>query len=112
MTSLTDASPILFPAYAHPIKMVVCDLDGTLVQANLEVSNAVLDAIQAVSQAGVKVVIATGRMFPSALPYVQRLGLDTPVICYQGAVVRDSQDGFTLRYSNPVPLDLAKEIVG
>ncbi len=112
MPTFTDTPPVLFPAYEHPIKMVVCDLDGTLVQSDLKVSDTVLETIQAVTNKGVKVVIATGRMFPSALPYVKRLGLDTPVICYQGAVVRDSQDGFALRYSNPVPLDLAKDIVG
>ncbi len=106
-----ETTPILFPAYAHPIKMVVCDLDGTLVQSDLNVSPAVLETIQAVSQHGVKVVIATGRMFPSALPYVKRLGLETPVICYQGAMVRDTHADFTLRYSNPVPLDLAQDIV-
>jgi Cof subfamily protein (haloacid dehalogenase superfamily) len=41
-------------------------------------------------------VLATGRMFRSALPYAQQLGTDEPLICYQGAVVR-APDGELLR---------------
>jgi Cof subfamily protein (haloacid dehalogenase superfamily) len=111
MPTETRHAPILLPDYPHPIKLVVCDLDGTLVQPDLLVNDTILDTIQCLHQVGVKVVIATGRMFPSALPYVKRLGLDTPVICYQGAVVRDTIDDYALRYENPVPLPLAREIV-
>jgi Cof subfamily protein (haloacid dehalogenase superfamily) len=111
MSTAFDALPTLFPAYATPIKMVVCDLDGTLVHRDLSVSPVVQARINTAVASGVKVVIATGRMFPSALPYVPRLGLDTPVICYQGAVVRDSQAPYTLRYENPVPMDLARAVV-
>ncbi len=111
MPTETRHAPILLPDYPHTIKLVVCDLDGTLVQPDLQVNDTILDTIQSLHQVGVKVVIATGRMFPSALPYVKRLGLDTPVICYQGAVVRDTIDDYALRYENPVPLPLAREIV-
>ena len=111
MPAETQNVPMFLPDYPHEIKLVVCDLDGTLVQSDLKVNETVMNAIQAVSERGVKVVIATGRMFPSALPYVKRLGLDTPVICYQGAVVRDTVDDYALRYENPVPLPLAQEIV-
>ncbi len=30
----------------------------------------------------------TGRPFPGALPWVKRLGLETPIVCYQGAQIR------------------------
>jgi Cof subfamily protein (haloacid dehalogenase superfamily) len=89
----------LFPSYSHPIKMVVCDLDGTLVQS------------AECSQKGIKVVIATGRMYPSAQPYATRLGLDTPVVCYQGAVVKETVGAQELRYMNPVPLEVARRLV-
>ena len=41
-------------------------------------------------------VLATGRMFRSALPYAEALGSQAPLICYQGAVVRGT-DGEPLR---------------
>jgi Cof subfamily protein (haloacid dehalogenase superfamily) len=39
-------------------------------------------------RAGVAVVACTGRPFPGALPWVKRLGVDGPIICYQGAEIR------------------------
>ncbi len=39
-------------------------------------------------RAGITVVACTGRPFPGALPWVERLGLETPIVCYQGAQVR------------------------
>ncbi len=34
-------------------------------------------------------IACTGRPFPGALPWVERLGLAGPIICYQGAQVRN-----------------------
>ncbi len=39
-------------------------------------------------RAGITVVACTGRPFPGALPWVKRLGLETPIVCYQGAQIR------------------------
>ena len=39
-------------------------------------------------RAGIDVVACTGRPFPGALPWAKRVGLDGPIICYQGAQVR------------------------
>jgi len=116
MNAITADTPNLvaaprFPDYPHPIKMVVCDLDGTLVQSDLTVSDAVLNTIAECTQQGIKVVIATGRMYPSAQPYATRLGLDTPIICYQGAVVKETVGDKELRYMNPVPLSVARRLV-
>lgn len=47
------------------------------------------EAVKAAAAAGVHVVLTTGRMFRSALPYAGQLGLKGPMINYQGAVVRD-----------------------
>jgi len=37
---------------------------------------------------GVIFTIATGRMYASALPYIQELGIDVPVITYNGALIK------------------------
>ena len=41
-------------------------------------------------------VIATGRIFPSARSYAALLGSDSPVICYNGSMIR-SPDGGVIR---------------
>jgi Cof subfamily protein (haloacid dehalogenase superfamily) len=56
------------------------------------------------------VIVVTGRMFRSALPYVEEAGIDDPVICYQGAVVADPNTGVFLRHV-PIPRAVALEAI-
>jgi Cof subfamily protein (haloacid dehalogenase superfamily) len=73
-----------------PIKLIAIDLDGTVVKHDLSISEAVIAGLQrAQSDFGCKVVIATGRMFPSTLKFAARVGITNPVITYQGAMIRD-----------------------
>ena len=90
------------------IKLLVTDIDDTLIGHDLRLSQRNADAIKAARDQGVIVAIATGRMHDSAMPYVDRLDLHGPVLSYQGAVIIDSLTGETIRYC-PLTLDLAKE---
>jgi Cof subfamily protein (haloacid dehalogenase superfamily) len=76
-----------------PIRLLALDLDGTLINDALQMAPRDEEAVKAAVAAGVHVVLATGRMFRSALPYAERLGLTGPLINYQGAVVRDLGTG-------------------
>jgi Cof subfamily protein (haloacid dehalogenase superfamily) len=55
-------------------------------------------------------VVVTGRMYRSVKPYLETLGIDDPVVCYQGAVVADPRTGEFLRHV-PIPLDRAREAI-
>ena len=66
-------------------------------------------AVLAVCQAEIPFVIVTGRMFRSVRRYLDELGLDGLVVCYQGAVVADASGRF-LRHV-PIPLELAREAI-
>ena len=55
-------------------------------------------------------IVVTGRMFRSVLPYLEAAGIDDPVVCYQGAVVADPRTGEFLRHE-PIPLELAREAI-
>ena len=59
--------------------------------------------------AGVTVIACTGRPFPGALPWVEKLGLKGPVVCYQGAQVRDLDGEMLLDHG--VPHALAMEVI-
>jgi Cof subfamily protein (haloacid dehalogenase superfamily) len=67
-------------------------------------------AIRAARAAGIRVIIATGRMFVSVRPYALQAGIDDPVVCYQGAVVAEPVTGTWLRHE-PIPVALGKEAV-
>src|SRR6185503_4144401 len=60
-------------------------------------------------EAGIHVIVVTGRMYRSIAPYLREAGLDEPVVCYQGAVVADA-DGTFLRHV-PIPLEAAREAI-
>ncbi|MEL7475594.1 MAG: HAD family hydrolase, partial [Cyanobacteria bacterium J06555_12] len=67
------------------IRLLVLDIDGTIAGDSNEVSPTVIDAITTAKAKGVKVAIATGRMYQSALRFHQVLGSDMPLAAYQGA---------------------------
>ena len=73
------------------IKLFVTDIDGTL----LPVGSAVVpeknvEAVKAMTAAGVKVVIATGRMHGAALSIAAQLGASLPIISFNGALIKSS----------------------
>jgi hypothetical protein len=92
------------------IKLIALDLDGTLFTDDLVISERTREAIKAAQASGVLVTLATGRMFTSARKIAGDLGIDAPLICYQGALVRHSGTGETL-YHKTVPLHLTHEII-
>ena len=68
-----------------------------------------VDAVGRMVAAGVSVIACTGRPYPGALPWVERLGLEGPIVCYQGAEVRTLDGGVLLDHG--VTHDLAMEVV-
>lgn len=79
----------------HRIKfdLVAIDLDGTLLGSDNKISPRVEESLALVQAKGIKVTIATGRMFISARTFAKQLGIDVPLICYQGAQIRDPITG-------------------
>ncbi|MBP2655258.1 MAG: yidA 2 [Firmicutes bacterium] len=92
------------------IKMVALDLDDTLLNSTHAVSLRAHRAIQLAVEAGVMVTMATGRMYRSALPYALELGLDVPLVTYNGALIKWSRSGETLLH-RPIDVSLAEEIL-
>ena len=97
---MSDAAPPRVPS-AGPFKALAVDVDGTLVDHTFEIRPRNLEALRRVIAGGCRVIIATGRMYRSALKYAEAIGTEEPMICYQGAVVR-SRAGEILR-EWPVP---------
>lgn len=94
------------------VKLIVSDLDDTLLADDLTIPEVNVEAISQARAQGITFTFATGRMFVSSLPYIRQLGLpaDVPVICYNGAVIRLA-NGHVI-YENPLPHELACQIVG
>jgi Cof subfamily protein (haloacid dehalogenase superfamily) len=73
------------------VPLVVLDLDGTLLAPSGAVSPRVRAAVRAVHERGTLVTLATGRRLWAVRPIAEELGIRTPVILYNGAVVYDLQ---------------------
>lgn len=72
------------------VRLFVTDIDGTLMPEGGRISAKNIKAIHDLEQAGVKVVLATGRMYKAALPIAEQLGLHVPIIAYNGAMIKSS----------------------
>jgi len=92
------------------IKLIAVDLDDTLLRNDWTLSPRNKAAIQKAQAQGVRVTLATGRMAVSARRYAEELGMDIPIITYQGALIQQVLSGEVL-FHRVIPKDLAVELV-
>ncbi len=71
-------------------KMLVTDMDYTLLNKEKKVSDRNREALRRAMEKGVHMVVATGRIYTSARIYAKLLGLDTPIIASNGALIKDA----------------------
>ena len=94
--------------------MIATDLDDTLLNEKSEISSRNKKAVRRAVDAGVRFVIATGRMYKTSVHYLQQMGLDgdCPLINYHGAMVKKSTSGELILHrpiSNTVAVAVAEE---
>jgi Cof subfamily protein (haloacid dehalogenase superfamily) len=75
----------------YPIRLLALDIDGTLLNPQFCISDVDLAALRRAHEAGIEIVVVTGRRHDFALPIVQLLGFDLWVISSNGAVTRSLQ---------------------
>lgn len=90
--------------------MIAIDLDGTLLTDELIISSDTVKGIQKAVALGTIVTIATGRMFPSAKIFAQQLGINVPLITYQGAIIKDIAEKEVI-YERLVSPDVSQKLV-
>ena len=90
-------------------KLIALDLDGTLLDSSLRLSDANAEALRQAIAAGVQVVLATSRWYGLAKRTADRLGISTPLICSNGAIVKRPADGQELLHLY-VDRELAREV--
>ena len=73
-------------------RLLVCDLDGTLLENPPELDLALVEGLRCAMERGLIFTIATGRMPPGTARYRDELGVTAPMIFYNGALVRDHEE--------------------
>ena len=76
------------------IKLIATDLDNTLLDhITGEVPESTAHLFHQAAQKGVLTAVATGRCYPSALAAARKIGARTPVICYNGSLIKWGDTG-------------------
>jgi Cof subfamily protein (haloacid dehalogenase superfamily) len=91
------------------IRLIVADLDGTLLDSRHVVTPFTAAAIRQVTARGLWFTVATGKTFASTTDLLESFDIRIPVICSNGTEVY-APDGTQL-YANPIPRTSAVEAV-
>ena len=70
-------------------RLLVCDMDGTLLNSKSKVSKENKEALERFVEGGGLFTVATGRMEISVIPYLSDLPVNVPAILYNGAAIYD-----------------------
>lgn len=86
------------------------DIDGTLLDGHDQITDRTRAAIDRARAKGIRVFLATGRSIHGARKVHEDLGLDTPLVCYNGLVIFEPSTEDWL-YHRKVPDELVPELL-
>src|SRR5215469_18660334 len=92
------------------IKLIVIDIDGTLLTPESSITTRSLETIQAARKAGLGVTLATARRYSNTAMIANELGLNAPLILYDGAIVLEHPHRAIL-HKQLLPADVGQQAV-
>ena len=90
--------------------LAALDLDGTLLNDEHTVTNRSCEALQKLSAQGAVVVLISGRMHRAILPISDQIGLENPIISYNGGMVKHPGTGEVFHHT-PIPAAEAMALI-
>ncbi len=90
------------------IKLIVADLDGTLLTNESSISGNTKRIIFELKKNGVLFSFASGRLYSALMPFVEELQIKVPVISLDGSLIKDCRDGEIL-FESYVPAKYVKK---
>jgi Cof subfamily protein (haloacid dehalogenase superfamily) len=77
-------------------RILALDVDGTVLDSEGNLRPRTAAAVRRAAEAGIQPILCTGRRYRRAVPILRQLGLQTPLVCNSGAIVKDPTDHRTL----------------
>ena len=74
-------------------RLIAADIDDTLLDPAGNLTERTRAAFKRAMEKGAYVVLASGRMFDSTRPYAEIIGVNAPVISYNGGMIYDMRAG-------------------
>jgi Cof subfamily protein (haloacid dehalogenase superfamily) len=93
-------------------KVLVLDIDGTLMNSEKKITEKTKVALRAAQEAGVTIVLASGRPTPGIVPIAKEIGLDEYggyILSFNGAVVTNFKTG-EIVFETVLPHDKIQEL--
>ena len=95
---------------ARKYDLLAIDLDGTLLDSAHALPSVNRAALHRAHDAGMRIVLCTGRAFTETRPVLDQIGLDLDAaVTVFGALVTEVESGRTL-YRTALPLDMARAV--
>ncbi|WP_156288846.1 Cof-type HAD-IIB family hydrolase [Oceanobacillus salinisoli] len=91
--------------------LIALDLDGTLLTDKKEISSRTKQTVFKAMDEGHIVIIATGRPHRASIEYYHELGLKTPMVNFNGALIHHPTDKKWDVLHNPMPIRTARQII-
>lgn len=91
------------------IRLIATDLDDTLLNAQSDLNGRVIKALRAAMDVGCGIVLSSGRMLEAMLPLANRIGVNAPMLLYNGAMAYDPNADNTI-FADQIPFDTALAI--
>ncbi|RWZ55164.1 HAD family phosphatase [Halobacillus fulvus] len=91
--------------------LIALDLDGTLLTDEKTISESTKRVVLNAMDQGHIVVIATGRPHRASINYYHELGLDTPMVNFNGALIHHPKDHRWDALHSPLSIRTARKII-
>lgn len=92
-------------------QLLALDVDGTTVIDGGAPTPRVVQAVAAAQAHGVRVALATGRAFAPARGFATALGIYGPLICFQGALVKEQAGSQATLLADTLPLEPLADVI-
>ena len=91
------------------IKLIVTDMDGTLLNGTMDISDRATEAIYRAQESGLEFAVATGRTVKSGYGMVKEKGITCPFIELNGARMFDANE--ELQFTRAIDKDETKALI-
>ncbi|HLR33920.1 MAG TPA: Cof-type HAD-IIB family hydrolase [Tissierellales bacterium] len=92
------------------IKLVAIDIDGTLIGDDFKIGLKTERKIRKLIDKGILVTLVTGRTYTASKQFSDILGIDIPLVVYNGGIIANSETKDIL-YEKKIPLEESKNII-
>lgn len=91
------------------IRLIALDMDDTLLNEHSQITPRTMQALKAAMAVGCRICLSSGRMLEAMLPIAKRIGVNAPMLLYNGAMIYDHNTDETI-YAPRIKFDVALKI--